>query len=245
MKLLRYFFLAALFAVLPLRAATAEDATLPIVFEDYPPYEYVEDGEVKGINLDLIREAFRRMGVTPYFEPRPWKRAIYQLQAGEILALSSGFKTPEREKFALFPAPLAMETNVIACRAGLNANVHSLEDIRDLRVGVVSAYVYGDPFDSMTGLNKVEAQSSEHLLRMLLENRVDVAVGNKAVFRYLALKLNREKDIRIAYVLGSQPLYVMFSKIRGPKTAELAKRFGNVMKGMVKDGTFDRILKRY
>lgn len=227
-------------------SAWAEDAYLSIVFEDYPPYEYVEEGEVKGMNLDIIREAFKRMGITPYFEPRPWKRAVFQLKSGEILALSSGFKTQQRKPFVYYPdAPLSMETNMVIVRAGSNLKINSLDDIKPLTLGVVREYVYGEPFDSLTGVHKIKAQSSHQLLRMLLEGRMDAAIGNKAVFRYLARKQGKLDQIKFIYVVGREPLYLMFSKARGAKADKLARDFGDTVNEMIKDGTFTAIENSY
>lgn len=227
-------------------SAVAGGDHLPIVFEDYPPYEYVEEGEVKGMNMEIIREAFRRMGIKPYFEPRPWKRAVLQLKNGEILALSSGFMTEERKKFVEYPStPLCMETNMVIVRAGSGLVINSLDNLRPLRLGVVQGYVYGEPFDSMTGLNKIMAKSSHQLLRMILEGRVDAVVGNMAVFTYLAGKQDRLNEIDFIYEVSSEPLYLMFSKAQGPRAMKLARAFSIAVKGMIKDGTFAVIQAKY
>lgn len=227
----------------PVRGA---DKLLPIVFEDYPPYEYVEDYQVKGINIDIIREAFSRMGLAPIFEPRPWKRAILQLKQGEILALSSGFKTEEREQFVFYPSePLAMETNVVTVPAVSGIVVKTLDDLRPLRIGVVKSYVYGEPFDSMTGLNKIEASSSHQLIDMLLEQRVDAAIGNKAVFRHIAMGKGKQAHIRFIHEIATEPLYLMFSRAHGQEAEDLARRFGEMVREMRRDGTFRAIQSRY
>lgn len=245
MRSILSFFILFTFAFMAM-PALAQESHLPIVFEDYPPYEYVEDGEVKGINMDIIREAFRRMGVTPYFEPRPWKRAVYELKSGEILALSSGFKTAKREEFAVFPSePLAMETNVVAALTVSGVEVNSLEDLRGLRVGVVREYSYGESFDSMRGLNKIKANSSHQMLKMLLSQRMDVAVGNKAVFKFLAKKQGMLAHIKFIHVVGNDPLYLMFSKKRGARAQRLARDFSIVVREMHKDGTFKAIQDKY
>jgi polar amino acid transport system substrate-binding protein len=226
--------------------AHAGERNLPIVFEDYPPYEYVENGEVKGINMDLIREAFRRMGVTPFFEPRPWKRALYGLRHGDVLALSSGFKTEKRLKFAIFPTePLAMETNVVAALSVSGVVVEKLEDLQDLRIGVVRDYAYGRAFDSLTGLHKIMANSSQQMVEMLLAQRMDVCIGNKVVIRHVAQKLGKAAHIRFLYVLGNDPLYLMFSRQRASETQELADEFSQTLHEMRKDGTFERIQGNY
>lgn len=233
--------------LLPATALAHQSLVLPIVFEDYPPYEYVEDGEVKGINMDLIREAFKRMDVDPFFEPRPWKRALYELENGDIMALSSGFKTEKRQEFAYFPEDggLATETNCVVILSVSGLEVTSLEDLRGLRVGVVREYLYGEPFDTMKGLTKIEANSSHQLLQMLLNQRMDAAIGNKTVFRHLAKKMGKAGLIQYVYELGSEPLYLMFSKAHGQKSADLARDFGKAIRAMKKDGTFDAIHSKY
>lgn len=244
----RLFFMTAVFgaALIFSARASAEDMHMPIVFEDYPPYEYEEDGEIKGVNLELIREAFRRMGITPSFEPRPWKRALYELEYGEILALSSGFKTPERETFAIFPSePLAMETNVVVALTVSGVEVNSLEDLKGMRVGVVREYIYGHGLEDIQGVVRVEANSSQQLIRMLLNQRMDVAIGNKAVFKHLAKKSGKLAHINFIHEIGSDPLYLMFSRYRGPRAARLAREFGTTIREMHEDGTFKAILDRY
>lgn len=248
MKKLRHLAMSAAFAfvvLLPFSAQADEDH-LPIVFEDYPPYEYVEEGEVRGINLDLIREAFKRIGIKPFFEPRPWKRALFQLRTGEILALSSGFRTREREEFAVFSdTPLAMETNVIAVRSNSGITIDSLEQIKGRKLGVVREYIYGEPLDSIKEIEKIEARGSEQLLKMLLNGRVDLVVGNKAVFSHLAKKYGRRSEIEFVYEVGSAPLYLMFSRARGEEAAKLAGSVGIALESMKEDGTFQDILDRY
>lgn len=226
--------------------APAQGLTLPIVFEDYPPYEYVEDGQVKGINMDLIREAFRRMGIRPFFEPRPWKRALYELEHGEILALSSGFKTPRRETFAIFPEePLSMETNVVAALAVSGVKVESLDDLRGLRVGVVREYVYGHEFDSMHGLDKVKTNSTHQMVKMLLGQRMDVIIGNRMVIRHILKDLGKLAHVKFVYEIGSEPLYLFFSRSRGNLARDLARDFDKAIREMREDGTFSAIEAKY
>jgi len=226
--------------------ASAQENLLPIVYEDYPPYEYRENGKDKGMNLDLISEAFRRMGKTPLFEPRPWKRALFELKNGDILALSSGFRTPRREKIIFFPdEPLAMETNVVVVPADSELTVTCLADLQGLRVGIVRDYIYGHGIDEMKGFHRIEANSSHQLVRMLANRRMDAAVGNKAVLRHIAKKNGMLEHIRFTYEIGCDPLYLMFSRSRGEEAKILARDFGVAIREMHQDGTFKAIIDRY
>lgn len=224
----------------------AGERSLTVVFEDYPPYEYVENGHVAGINMDLAREAFSRMGVSVAFEPRPWKRALLELREGTILALSSGFKTTERQEFGVFPVePLAMEINAIAVLDDSSMEVNSLEDLQGVPVGVVREYCYGQRFDSFDGIRRVETNSMYQLVDMLLWRRIPAIIGNVAVIRHVA-KLRGQLDrIRFIHEIGREPLYLFFSRKRGELAQRLAREFGRAVRTMRRDGTFAEIESRY
>ena len=219
---------------------------LLVVFEDYPPYEYLEDGVVKGVNIDIVREAFRRMGVTPTFETRPWKRALAELEYGDIIALSSGFKVPGRETYAIFPSEyLTMVTNVIIALSASGVKIKSLEDLRGLTIGVIREYSYGHEFDSMEGLTKVEASSNLQLLKMLLNQRMDVILGSRSGMKFMAERMGKLANIKFLYEVGSEPLYLFFSRAHGKKAEELSHDFGQAIRSMRKDGTFKLIVDNY
>lgn len=232
--------LAALIFFLP--AEPLAEGTVVIHFEDYPPYEYTENGRVKGVNVALMREAFRRMDVDPVFIPMPWKRAVYEVRNGGILALASGFKTPDREVFAYFPSePLAEEEVVVVAPTVSGVSISSLADLSGLTVGVVREYAYGEEFDSLRGLNKVEAASNPQLLKMLMSQRMDVAVMNRRVALALANDMNIKGHISFVYSVNREPLYLFFSRKRGDKAKDLARRFGDAIRSMREDGTFAAI----
>jgi polar amino acid transport system substrate-binding protein len=237
---------AVLVCLSPPVSVTASDDVPLIVFEDYPPYEYMEGDEAKGINIDLIREAFRRMGVTPVFELRPWKRALMELKSGEVMALSSGFKTKEREGFAIFPdEPLAMEVNVITTLASCPLQIFGPRDLRGLSLGVVREYTYGAEVDGLGDVERVETNSSRQLLDMLLAGRMDAAVGNRAVFDHQAARIGRRNDLRYACEIGRGALYLFFSRARGARAEALSRRFGQAIAAMRRDGTFAAIEAKY
>lgn len=238
-------------AALCVAPVSAGEPPLLVVFEDYPPYEYVENGRARGINIDLIREAFRRMGLEPVFELRPWKRALLEMRSGEVMALSSGFRTPEREAFACFPSePLAMEINVVAVPVDSELCMASLSDLRALSVGVVREYTYGPEFDSLRSIRRVETNTSRQLLEMLLNGRMDAAVGNRAVFDHQLGLLGAAGRLRYLYELGRGPLYMFFSRAWGERAGSrdveaMARDFGRAVRAMRDDGTFAAIRARY
>ena len=54
------------------------DFTTPIriVTSPWPLYEFNDNGQLKGTDVDVIREAFSRMGIPVKIEMYPWSRCL-------------------------------------------------------------------------------------------------------------------------------------------------------------------------
>ncbi|MCB9482252.1 MAG: transporter substrate-binding domain-containing protein [Desulfobacteraceae bacterium] len=108
-----------------------------IVTEQYPPYEFIENGEWTGHDADIVREASRRAGVNPVFKEYPWKRCLKMVEEGAAEALISAMKTPDREEYIIFPdTNLSYEKNVIFGRRGDALVIKSLDDLKGKTIGV-------------------------------------------------------------------------------------------------------------
>lgn len=219
---------------------TTRTGELLFVFEPYPPYIRYEDGRLTGSNVEILREACRRLGLAPVFKKVPWKRAMDEVKTGYAQAVFSLFMTAERETFLAFPeVPLAHETNILVTRSGADLAVSSLEDLEGLKIGVVEDYAYGDPFDALP-LTRETSHDNEMLLRKLEYGRTDLAVINERVFRYLVRKLAMEGLFRqLDYVVSSEPLYVAFSKTSGNAGDPLAARFSEVLAQLEDEGVLE------
>ena len=88
--------LLLLFALLFLPSAWAEEGeNLPKIIigsDEYQPYSYYNvDGSPQGVDVEMAREAFRRMGYAPVFRPVAWEDKDEALADGTVDCLWSGF----------------------------------------------------------------------------------------------------------------------------------------------------------
>ncbi len=97
---MKYFNYILLMLYLTTGYAVAEQQPLELVTLQYPPYEYEEKGEIKGIAVDLITEAFKRMDQPINITFYPFARALKMIELGHADALFTAYKTPEREVMA-------------------------------------------------------------------------------------------------------------------------------------------------
>lgn len=195
--------------------------TVVFVFDSLPPYEYLENGVAKGLNVDIIRSVCKKIGVTPVFREYPWSRAMHMVKNGEVDAIFSLYKTKEREEFLLFPThPLNDETNVIIVPKESVLRAGSLDDMKKWRVGVVQDYSYGEKFDNYAAIYKEASTDNEQLLRKLEGGRLDAVVINKKVF----FSLKADEKFKIIYTVNTEALYVAFSK-KSAKAQRLVSQF--------------------
>jgi ABC-type amino acid transport substrate-binding protein len=70
---------------------------------DYPPIAYVEDGELKGIEVDLLKRMEETLGATFKVQRMDWEKLIPALNGGEVDVIMGGISiTDERRNAVLF-----------------------------------------------------------------------------------------------------------------------------------------------
>lgn len=219
---------------------------LVIACEEYPPYEYMEDGQPRGLCVELVQEACQRLGLEPQFKFMNWTQALDQVKSGQVQAIISLYRTPEREQFLVFPARQLAEERVAALvRKGSGVRVRGIADLNRLRVGVNAGYAYGPMIDDLKGLNKIEAADPAALLRDLAAGRSDVALGNDLTLTYVARQLKLTHLVENQRTLSSAPLFIGFAKARGGQAQEMADGFDRVLKELNDDGVAARIRAQY
>lgn len=243
----RFGFVRRLSGLLLWISATAELCAQPplhFVFEDYPPYEYVEQGQVLGIHLSILREVAQRLQLEVRFEALPWLRALHMAEVGEVDGIFSLFQTEERDRFLLFPSqPLSMETNVLFTARQHPVLVRSPEDLRGKSVGVVAGNAYGEWFDSADWIDKQAVTGSERLLLKQADGRTDLSVSNAWVARFLIDKLQIQDRIRqLDFVVSEAPLYIGFPRAKGDQSERLARQFSETLQSMRAEGRIDAII---
>ncbi|CAD7838184.1 MAG: hypothetical protein [Olavius algarvensis Delta 4 endosymbiont] len=212
----------------------------------YPPYYYMEKGDLTGVCVELINHAAQSLGLMVTYKQYPWKRMLHSGKTGRVDAIMPLFKTPERETFLLFPdAELALEENHIFTRRA--ARVHfsgKLTDIAPHPVGVVTGYSYGKVFDAATYLDKIVTRNDLNLLQMFKHRRFAVGVGNRHVVRYFADRVGGVHDlVFLEPPLTRAPLFIAFSRKKGH--TRLTAEFAQALRDFKRTRAGRDILARY
>ncbi len=247
-----------------LLAQAASGRPLIIAFENYPPYEFVDNGEVKGINADVIRKVFETLGVEYEFKVYPFSRAWLMLKRGTADASPSVSYMKEREPFLFYTAEqraYAM-TGILPpdylwiTRYVFFINRKFEESIRfesysqiqkdGYKVGLVRAYSYHPGFtDEAFDLRFYS--SIEDGLQGLISGEIDLFPMDQTVASHILDRMGVQDKVTILpREIFSKPYLMVFSKRSDyPGLESLKKRVNAQIRIMRETGEFQDIRRRY
>lgn len=243
MKILKLCFISLCAALVLADAAAGVAENLKIMTEEYPPFNYTENGTVTGLATEVVQEVARRTGNTADIEVLPWARAYGIIQKQDGLILYSMTRTKAREDLFKWVGPIASNRWVFFAKKGSGVSVASLDEARQVgRIGTYkddAAEIFLKE-QGFTNLNSVIDDGQN--VPKLMAGRIDLwIVGEmqglyKAKVRGVADQLVKVMDVK------DTELYIAFSK-NTPE--ELIARWQAAVDAMKADGTYETIVKKY
>ncbi len=138
-----------LIATISLATAASASETVIIQGDDaYPPYAYVENGQYKGIYVDLLNSAAKQLApqYNVVLEPIPWKRGLKNLETGHSLGLFPAYRVKQRSYISEYSTPLYRETVALFCTDAVMAkSPHKFpNDFAGLSIGTNLGFALGE-----------------------------------------------------------------------------------------------------
>ncbi|MBZ4665879.1 MAG: amino acid transporter substrate-binding protein [Mahella sp.] len=214
-----------------------DDTFAPMGFRD-------EKGEIVGFDIDLAKEAAKRMGVDVEFKPVEWDGIIMSLNNGDIDVIWNGLTiTESREKEINFTKPYMSNRQIIMIKKG--SPIKGKEDLADKVVGVQM----NSSSDEALTADKKTADSLKEIRRFqdnatalmdLSAGRLDAVVVDEILGRYYMTKKPDEYDI-LEDNFGEEQYGI------GVRKSDIAflEQLNKVMDEMKADGTASEISKKW
>ncbi len=192
-------------------------SSLRYITEHSPPYNYLEDGVLKGPAVDLLLAATARAG-SPITRGsilvQPWARAYRNALEGPNTVLFNTIRTEERETLFKWAGPTGTEKYVLVARRAQSIQITKPADIFQYRVGAVredvgEAYLreLGVPARAITLTSSVD-----NLGKMLKANRIDLwAFGEDGWRQSLTDSGIDVDDYEAVYLLKKNDYFFAFS----------------------------------
>jgi len=225
-------------------ARTGKSVALRMAMTEFPPYTGA-DLPGGGIATLVTRAALARQGLEMHLSVRPWARALSETQEGIFDGLIGVWRNPDREHALLFPKPLGITNQIgFMARAGTSISVNDLRQLRGLTIGVVNGYA-NPPAVEEAQLRLEPAVDDLRNLRKLLIGRIDLALIDKGVARYLLhtqLPGGLSQLTWLAPAVTEIPLYAALSR-RSPDAQAWMTQFNVGLERIRQDGELDQLLR--
>lgn len=246
--------------------ATAASAGETVIIEGddaFPPYAYVENGQYKGIYVELITLAAKQLA--PHYnvvlKPTPWKRGLKNLEAGKSLALFAPFRSEERGYIGAYSTPLYRETVALFCTdAVMNKSPRKFpEDFAGLTIGTNLGFFLGE---QMAAASKAkvftlsESKGNQANLQRLQAGDIDCYASDRLAAYYsfnLLLDQQRRRNLtrfqgfrlNPAQELSSEATYIAYSAAHPASYKDDFIKQMNIALGQVeKSGVINQLIGR-
>ena len=227
----------------------AADSELPVIvigMDYFEPYSYqASDGKYKGIDVELAKEAFRRLGYQPKFEKIVWEDKDELLTDGTIDCLWSSYSMNGREDKYQWAGPYLYSRQMVVVKN--ESEIQTIQDLKGKRIAVQATTKAEDLFlhnikADVPQMEQVNCFSTTNeLYATLRKNYVDAIAGHEAMLGSLV------QSGEGAYRMLKESLYkselgVAFKKgMHEEAAAELTK----TLKKMQDEGITEEIVTKY
>lgn len=249
-----------LLSLLPPSALAAANQPAPakdIVYitEQYPPFNYQEDGKLQGISVDLLDKMLGHMNETlnrSEIKLMPWDQGYEMaLQDNNTVIFATG-RIPEREALFKWVGPISSTKAVLFALKEKHIRISSPGDLRKLKIGVVRDSAEG-PLMIDAGANPgnlVERNNTTQLIDLLKAGTIDAWACFDLVGVWLAEKAGmKASEYESVYELEeNMPIYYAFNRNTSDSTVHAFQEALNQSKiGKEASGVsdFEMILYRY
>ena len=213
---------------------------MKIFTENSPPANYLADGRLKGLSVDIVREILRRLNLPDNIQAVPWARGYTLALTQPNVALFSTTRLPQREKLFKWVGPLYSQTWGFYARKDSTINIGSLAQAKTVsRIGTYhkdakEQYLLVNGFRNLVSTNKNLSN-----IRHLMDGSIDLWVSSDFNMPYLAKQASINPDrLKLVFPFKRVQNYIAFS-IQSPDA--LVNRWQQTLDELKQDGTYDRL----
>lgn len=216
----------------------------------YPPYSYEENGEPKGVYVDILKIVFSRMNdYDVKIELKPWKRCIHFIKNGKVLAFFPPYYSDERTLWVNYSEPILQEQVVVFGKPDkLQGKTKWPEDFYDSKIGMNRGYdptsMAGEKFAAAIKAGMIEfeeADNNEMNLKKLEAGRLDFYLSDKLI------NITKYSSIKRGVVAKNNYGYLGFTRKyeQHEYLSDFKKKFDQIIKQMKDSKEIEKIVENY
>jgi len=227
--------------IMPVAAKPAiAPVKIRIYTENSPPASYLDQGKLKGLSVEIVREILHRLKLPDNIQVVPWARGYTLALTQSDVALFSTTRLPQREKLFKWVGPLYSQTWGFYAKRDSALKISSLAQAKTVsRIGTYykdakEQYLLANGFQ-----NLVRTKKNLSNIRHLMDGSIDLWVSSDFNMPYLAKQAGINPDqLQLVLPFKRVQNYIAFS-IQSPDA--LVNLWQQTLDELKQDGTYDRL----
>jgi polar amino acid transport system substrate-binding protein len=217
------------------------------ITEEYAPYNYAEDGALKGVAVDILVKIWERLNVdqtTADIQLLPWARGYRMALEQPGTCLFSTTVTDSRRELFNFVEPIMDASVSVIAAKDRRLDASNVAALAPYRIGVVREDI-GELLlreNDFSG-TYVRTDSARILIRMLQGARFDGAAYNERVANWVMVQEGIDPS-HYGPELVLQEGHMGYACHKETNPA-LITQLQQALDALIADGTVDRIVRRY
>ncbi|MBT2647295.1 transporter substrate-binding domain-containing protein [Bacillus sp. ISL-34] len=210
----------------------------------YPPFEFKEGNEYKGIDIELINAIAKDQDFKIKLSPMDFGGIIPAMQANQLDVAIAGMSiTEERKKVVDFSTPYFDAGLTIVVKKD-NTNTKTVKDLKGKTIAVkkgTTGAKYAQDNATELGIKVVQFNDSPAMFQEVANGNADALIEDYPVISYAIA----QKDLGLKIVgdrLNGDKYGIAVLK---GQNEDLLKKINDGLANLKKDGTYDEIIKTY
>lgn len=188
--------------------------------EEYPPYNYADDGMPGGIAVDVLRSVLAGVGIDPNnadIRVVSWSEGYQTVIHTPMTAIFSTARTPEREHLFKWAGPVFSSENVLFARENTNVTMSGPGDLAQLRIGIIRDDIAGADLLSLGVIPKevVVSTNSSEIVSLLDSGEIDAWAYAEHPGEIILINTSGgslQGQFKNIYSLGTRDYYFAFNR---------------------------------
>ena len=228
------------------KTAVSSEKTIVIGYDPFDPYTYQDvNGDMAGIDVEIARQAFGRLGYEPVFKLINWEDKDIYLADGTVDCLWACFTMTDREDKYQWAGPYMYSRQMVAVRD--DSDIYELSGLAGKRIAVqatgkaemafLNAADYGLP-----EMKRVFSLSTtDEMYAILRKGYVDAIAGHEGMLGKIV------NDGTNTYRMLEESIYASELGVAFEKGTheELARELTEILEAMKAEGSIGQIAEKY
>ena len=230
--------IAATLAV-PVCAQASHTATLSVATNaDFPPYEYCEDQEIVGIDMEIARMIAEELGMDLEICNMSFDSIFESVESGKTQIAMGRIVKPEEDSETLSFSDGYMSVNYAIVTAQEYPEFQK-EDLEGKKVGAADALHGASLAEELSPDHTVVYEKEEDAVEALEKGEVDALVLDEKAARYFC---SQQEHLYICERISDEQNFVIAA---GAEEEDLLADINDALATMDETGELDKIVEKY